>query len=90
METAILLKRAIKEEEANWSMRRYYPEAATERLDEKPIKRQMKYVEENIAIKKQLGKDTSFEEGLLKECREYLPGGSKHHLLGQSVEPTPL
>ena len=42
--------------------------------------KQISYVEENIAIKKQLGKDTSFEEGLLKEWRKYLSGGSKHHL----------
>lgn len=41
---------------------------------------QIKYVEENIAIKKELGKDTSFEEGLVKEWKRYLPGGDKHHL----------
>ena len=28
----------------------------------------------------QLGKDASFEEGLVKEWRKYLPGGRKHHL----------
>ncbi len=41
---------------------------------------QIKYIEENNAIKKKLGKDTSFGEGLIKEWRKYLPGGSKHHL----------
>jgi len=41
---------------------------------------QILYVEENIAIKKKLGKDPSFEEGLVKEWRKYLPGGSKHQL----------
>jgi len=40
----------------------------------------MKYVEENIALSKSMGKDTSFEEGLIEAWREYLPGGSKHHL----------
>jgi len=41
---------------------------------------QILYIEENIAIKKKLGKDTSFEEELVKEWRRYLKGGDKHHL----------
>ena len=41
---------------------------------------QIRYMEDNIAIKKKLGKDSSFEEGLVKEWKKYLPGGSKHHL----------
>jgi len=44
------------------------------------LAKQIKYVEDNIAIKKQMGKDASFEEGLVKEWRKYLPGGSKHHM----------
>ena len=41
---------------------------------------QINFVLENIAIKKRLGKDTSFEEELVKEWERYLPGGKKHHL----------
>jgi len=41
--------------------------------------KQIKYAEGNIAIKKQLGKDASFEEGLVRSWQEYLPGGSKHY-----------
>ncbi|MBU0778017.1 hypothetical protein KKF82_07145 [Patescibacteria group bacterium] len=41
---------------------------------------QITYVKQTIAIKKQLGKDASFEEGLIEEWRRYLPNGDKHHL----------
>ena len=41
---------------------------------------QILYIEENIAIKKRMGKDASFEEGLVKEWRRYLKGGDKRHL----------
>ena len=44
------------------------------------LESQIRYVEDTIRIKKELGKDASFEEGLIKEWRKYLPGGSKHHL----------
>ena len=46
----------------------------------KGLQGQIRYVKETIAIKKQLGKDTSFEEELIKEWRRYLRGGDKHHL----------
>lgn len=42
--------------------------------------KQIAYIEENIAIRKELGKDYSFEEELVEEWRRYLPGGDKHHL----------
>jgi len=48
--------------------------------DDRGLAKQIRYMEENIAIKKELGKDYSFEEGLAKEWRKYLPGGTKHHL----------
>ena len=41
---------------------------------------QIKYVKENIAIKKKLGKNASFEEALVKEWQRYLKGGDKHDL----------
>ena len=41
---------------------------------------QIEYMEEIIAIKKGMGKDASFEEGLVKEWKRYLPGGDKHYL----------
>ena len=44
------------------------------------IKEQIAYVEENITIKKRIGKDASFEEDLVKEWKLYLPGGSKRHI----------
>ena len=44
------------------------------------LESQIRYVEDNIALKKQLGKDSSFEEKLIKEWRRYLPRGDKHHL----------
>lgn len=46
----------------------------------KGLQGQIRYVEETIAIKKQLGKDTSFEKELVREWRKYLPGGSKYNL----------
>ena len=44
------------------------------------LARQIRYTEDCIAIKKELGKASSFEEGLVKEWRRYLPGGDKHYL----------
>ena len=44
------------------------------------LRGQIKYVEETITIKKQLGKDASFEKGLVREWKRYLPSGDKHHL----------
>ena len=44
------------------------------------LKFEIKCVEETIAIKKRLGKDASFEKGLVKEWKRYLEGGDKHHL----------
>lgn len=44
------------------------------------LRGQIKYVEENIAIREELGKDASFERSLVEEWRRYLPGGDKHHL----------
>lgn len=41
---------------------------------------QIKFVEDNIALRKKLGKDSSFEEALVKEWRRYLPGGDKRKL----------
>jgi len=43
------------------------------------LARQIRYSEDCIAIKMELGKDSSFEEGLVKEWRRYLPGGAKHY-----------
>lgn len=42
------------------------------------LKGQVRYVEENIAIRKRLGKDTIFEESLIEEWKRYLPGGDKY------------
>ena len=36
------------------------------------LQRQIRYVEEKIAIKKKLGNDASFEERLVKEWKKYL------------------
>jgi hypothetical protein len=44
------------------------------------LRKQIEYVEENIALKKQMGKDTSFEESLIKAWQKYQPGGSKYEL----------
>jgi len=44
------------------------------------IEEQIAYVEENITIKKRIGKGASFEEDLVKEWKLYLPGGSKRHI----------
>ena len=55
------------------------------------LEEQIKYVEDNIAIKKQLGKDASFEEGLIKEWQKYLAGGNKHHLwVRDSTQDAPI
>ena len=39
---------------------------------------EIRVVEETIAIKEKMGKDASFEKGLVKEWKRYLPGGDKH------------
>ena len=44
------------------------------------LRGQIRYVEENIAIREELGIDASFEKSLVKEWKRYLPGGDKHHL----------
>lgn len=41
---------------------------------------QIRYVEDNITIKKKMGKDATFEQELIKEWKKYLPEGSKHYL----------
>ena len=41
---------------------------------------QIKYVEQTIISKEELGEDASFERELVKEWKRYLPGGDKHHL----------
>lgn len=52
------------------------------------LESQIEYVKDNIKLRKKLGKDTHFEESLLKEWRQYLPGGSKYHLwVGYSDRP---
>lgn len=48
--------------------------------DDYGLARQIRYTEECIEIKEKLGKNHSFEDGLVKEWRKYLPGGSKYHL----------
>ena len=45
------------------------------------LRRQIQYMQESIEIGEKLGKDKSFERELVREWQEYLPGGSKHHLL---------
>jgi len=47
------------------------------------LKRQMKYVEDAINIKRRVGKDTTFEEDLLKSWKQWLPGGKYHGKLSQ-------
>ena len=44
------------------------------------IEEQIAHVERVITVKNELGKDASFEEGLIAEWKDWLPGGSKRHL----------
>ena len=44
------------------------------------LKTEIQCVEETIRIKEQLGKDASFEKGLVEEWKKYLPDGVKRHL----------
>ncbi len=49
-------------------------------IDDCGLRKQIKYVKDNITLKKELGKETSFEESLVKEWGRYLPGGDKYFL----------
>ena len=41
---------------------------------------QISETEKIIKLKKDAGKDASFEKALIKEWKNYLHGGTKHHL----------
>ena len=44
------------------------------------LEEEIRIVEGIIVTKKRMGKDASFEKGLVREWKRYLPGGDKHHL----------
>ena len=44
------------------------------------LEEEIRAVEGIIVTKKRMGKDASFEKGLVREWKRYLPGGDKHDL----------
>ena len=54
-------------------------------MENKKLRFQIQCIEENIALKKKLGKDTKFEKEILKSFRAYL----KDHPAGQEKSPMP-
>lgn len=60
------------------------PGLVTMQLTLNGLKKQLQFLEDNIALRKKAGLDVSFEESLKTAWERYLPGGSKHSKLGYS------